>query len=114
MSDARPPVPPPPGPPVNNAAPTTTLSTSFTIELLTQILNGQAPFDRVRELPALVARDKGLKKSDDKMTAFKRMDQLGITWLPVTDRTKLIGIVDEPTLAAGLVLDVAKALEAAR
>jgi hypothetical protein len=47
-------------------------------------------------------------------TAPTRMDELGTDWLPVTDRTAIIGIVEQLALAAGLLLDVIKAMDGAR
>jgi hypothetical protein len=59
-----------------------------------------------------VGREQGLKKGDDKRIALTRMDELSTTWLPVVAGTKLIGVVERSELAAGLLLDVVKALEA--
>jgi hypothetical protein len=83
----------------------------LSVSTLTEVLNCKKDFDFVRRLHGFVGREQSLRKSDDKRTALTRMDELGTTWLPVVDRNKLIGVVERPELAAGLLLDVVKALE---
>jgi hypothetical protein len=83
----------------------------LSVSTLTEVLNCKKDFDFVRRLHGFVGREQSLRKSDGKRTALTKMDELGTTWLPVVDRNKLIGVVERPELAAGLLLDVVKALE---
>jgi hypothetical protein len=84
---------------------------SISMSSLTAVLNGHQDFDLVRRLPGFISPENALRKGDDKRTALAKMDEIGTSWLPVVERTKLIGVVERSELAAGLLLDVVKALE---
>ena len=83
---------------------------SITLQDLAAILNGKGDFQRIRELQGFVGIDRALKKKDDTKTALSLMDEMGTAWLPVVERFKFIGVVEQASLVANLLLDISNAL----
>jgi hypothetical protein len=86
----------------------------ITLRDLTDILNGDKDFDPISSLEGFVGKDKALRKKDDTRTALARMDEAKINWLPVLERSKLEGVVEQSSLTASLLLDVTNALTGSR
>ncbi len=66
----------------------------------------------MQRLQGFIGREKALKKGANKKVALAQMAELETAWLPVVERTSLVGVVERQSLAASLVLDIILALEA--
>jgi hypothetical protein len=81
---------------------------------LVAIMNNRTDESTLLTTKGFLSQDDALPRNADKKTALTRMEEKNTSWLPVVDRRtkKLLGVVEQPRLAASLILDITRSLEA--